>query len=101
MYRRPSSARPSTRPLNLARRRQRPRLLAILLAFVACLGARTASADAVALTGRVTDAHGSVVDGADVRVRPDDGTLSPPTVSNPSGTFIVAELPAGDYVVDI
>ena len=91
----------STRSLHPARRRRRPRLGAAILALIACLCARTASADAVALTGRVTDGHGGVVAGADVRVRRDDGTVSRRTASDATGTFTIAALPAGDYVVEI
>ena len=91
----------STRSFHPARRRRRPRLGAAILALVACLCARTASADAVALTGRVTDGHGGVVAGADVRVRRDDGTVSRRTASDATGTFTIAALPAGDYVVEI
>ncbi len=91
----------STRSFHPARRRRRPRLGAAILALVACLCARTASADAVALTGRVTDSHGGVVAGADVRVRRDDGTVSRRTASDATGTFTIAALPAGDYVVEI
>ena len=67
----------SNRSFHPARRRRRLRFAAAILALVACLGARTAFADAVALTGRVTDGHGGVVAGADVRVRRDDGTRQP------------------------
>ena len=91
----------SNRSVHPARRRHRPRLAAAILALVACLCARTASADAVALTGRVTDGHGGVVAGADVRVRREDGTVSRRTASDATGTFTVAALPAGDYVVEI
>src|SRR5687767_12805681 len=101
MRRRPFSENHSTRSFPPARRRRRPRLRAALLALVACLCARTAFADPVALTGRVTDGHGGVVAGAEVRVRRDDGTVSRRTASDASGTFTVAELPAGDYVVEI
>ena len=91
----------SNRSFHPARRRRRPRLGAAILALVACLCARTASADAVALTGRVTDSHGGVVAGADVRVRRDDGTVSRRTASDATGTFTIAALPSGDYVVEI
>src|SRR6476469_5999219 len=101
MNRRPFSDHDSTRSLHPARRRHWPRLVAVLLAIVACLCARTASADAVALTGRVTDGHGAIVVGADVRVRRDDGTVSRRTASDATGTFTVDDLPAGDYVVEI
>ena len=98
MQRRPFSEHHSTRSFPPARR---PRIGAACLALVACLCARTAFADPVALTGRVTDGHGGVVAGAEVRVRRDDGTVSRRTASDASGTFTVAELPAGDYVVEI
>ena len=94
----------SIRSLHPARRRRRPRVRAafVLVACVAaCLWARSASADALALTGRITDGHGAVVAGADVRVRREDGTVSRRAASDATGTFTVAGLPAGDYVVEI
>jgi vitamin B12 transporter len=101
MHLRPFSENHST-PSPSAHPARRRRLgAAIVFAFVACLCARTASADAVALTGRVTDVHGGVVAGADVRIRRDDGTVSRRTASDATGTFTVAGLPAGEYVVEI
>jgi vitamin B12 transporter len=72
-----------------------------MLALCACLGVRPAFADTAALTGKVTDGHGGVVAAAEIRVRRDDGSVSRRTASDAAGTFRIAALPAGDYVVEI
>ena len=74
---------------------------ALILALVAGLGARPAFADAVGLTGRVTDGHGGAVAAAEVRVRREDGSVSRRTASDAAGAFTIAALPAGDYVVEV
>jgi iron complex outermembrane receptor protein len=59
------------------------------------------AADAPGLGGRVTDGHGGVVAGADVRIRRGDGTVSRRTSSDATGAFTLGALPPGEYVVEI
>ncbi len=76
-------------------------ILALTLALLTGVGTRPAFADAVGLTGRVTDGHGGVVAAADVRVRREDGNVSRRTASDATGAFTIVALPAGDYVVEV
>ncbi len=91
----------SIRSIHPAPFRRRPRVRAAVLALFACLVARAAFADPAALSGRVTDGHGAAVVAAEVRVRREDGSISRRTASDATGAFTVANLPAGDYVVEI
>lgn len=59
------------------------------------------AADAVTLSGRVTDGHGAAVAAADVRVRRDDGTVSRRTSTDATGAYAMPDLPAGAYVVEV
>lgn len=75
--------------------------LRVVATLVALGFAIPALADPSALSGKVTDPHGAAVAAADVRVRRDDGTLTRRTATDGTGAFALADLPPGDYVVEI
>ncbi|MEO5823843.1 MAG: TonB-dependent receptor [Vicinamibacteraceae bacterium] len=92
----------SFHPAAVRRHRWRAVCLATITALLAtCLGAPAAAADVVGLTGRVTDGHGGAIAAAAVRVRREDGSVNRGTASDAAGTFTIAALPAGDYVVEV
>jgi len=79
---------------------------ASFLVLVACLIAGSipspaAAADVAGLTGRVKDSQGAAVAAAEVRARRDDGSVSRRTTSDTTGTFTLAALPGGEYVVEV
>ena len=71
------------------------------LLFVTIGMASTAFAQATALIGTITDAQGAAVPGAVVRLSREDGTVARAAVTDGAGTYRVAEVPAGVFVVEI
>ena len=60
-----------------------------------------ALAQAPALTGRVTDAQGAVIVGAEVRAHREDGAAAQRTTTDFSGSFRFDALAAGSFVIEI
>ncbi|MGH9255668.1 MAG: TonB-dependent receptor [Vicinamibacterales bacterium] len=75
----------------------------IALIVLSCvLGAASAGfAQETALTGRVTDAQGAGVPGADVRLAREDATVTRTAVSDGTGAYRIDEVPSGVFVVEV
>lgn len=63
--------------------------------------ASAALAQGTALTGRVTDAQGGAVPGADVRLAREDATVTRTAISDGTGAYRIDEVPAGVFVVEV
>ena len=72
----------------------------IVVALVALWGA-PAVTQAQALTGRVTDAQGAVIVGAEVRAHREDGAAAQRTTTDATGSFRFDALAAGSFVIEI
>src|SRR5579864_998526 len=53
------------------------------------------------LSGVVTDASGAVIPGAEVRILNNDGSVAGTAVTDDQGRYTLADLPAGNYRVEI
>ncbi|MGD0730968.1 MAG: carboxypeptidase regulatory-like domain-containing protein [Terracidiphilus sp.] len=73
--------------------------LVLSLMTLALLGGASAAAQNGGISGTVTDPQGKAISGAAVEVASQDGTLDRTTKSDASGTYSVADLPAGIYLV--
>src|SRR5437667_12877082 len=70
--------------------------LLVLFGFVIV----NAHAQQTGISGRVTDAQGAVISGANVEVK-QEGAAAFHTTTNAQGTYLIPSLSAGDYVVTI
>ncbi len=75
-------------------------VIGVMLAVV--VGAASpAFAQSGAITGRISDAQGGVVAGAEVRLSREDGTVARQATSDSAGGFRFESLPAGVFIVDV
>ena len=58
-------------------------------------------AQGTALTGRVIDAQGAGIPGADVRLAREDGTVTRHAVSEGTGEYRIGDVPAGVFVIEV
>jgi len=79
-----------------------PRLVAACFLLIGTtLSAALASAQSLALAGRVTDPQGAVIDGADVSLMRGDGAVVRVARSDASGTWRIDGLAAGSFVIQV
>src|SRR3984957_1562274 len=77
------------------------RFVRVVLCILACSSFCRAQSETATLSGRITDASGSVIVGADVEVTNTDTNISTTSQTNEAGVFIFPSLQPGNYRLSI